>query len=62
MATEIKYTVSENFRTYLSTTGEFVSFGDPNVAFFDTPTSASEALDLLPLTGTYMVATYLIKS
>lgn len=62
MATEIKYTVSENFRTYLSTTGEFVSFEDPNVAFFDTPVSASEALDQLSITGNFMVATYLFKS
>ena len=62
MATEIKYTVSENFRTYLSTTGEFVSFGDPNVAFFNTPVSASEALDQLPITGNFIMTTYLLKS
>jgi hypothetical protein len=62
MATETKYTVSENLRTYLSTTGEFVSFGDPNVAFFDTPTLASEALDQLSITGNFIVTTYLLKS
>jgi len=62
MATEIKYTVSQQLRSYLSTTGEFVSFNNPNVAFFDTPVSASEALNQLPITGDYIVTTYLIKS
>ena len=62
MATEIKYTISENFRTYLSTTGEFVSFGDPNIAFFNTTVLALEALDQLSITGDFIVATYLLKS
>jgi len=62
MATEIKYTISNNFRSYLSTEGEFIPFNSSNVAFFDTPISASEALDQLPITGTYLVASYLLKS
>lgn len=62
MATEIKYTISNNFRSYLSTEGEFIPFNSSNVAFFDTPVSASEALDQLPITGNFIVTTYLLKS
>ena len=62
MATEIKYTVSQQLRAYLSTDGDFVPFNNPNVAFFDTPISASLALDQLPITGNFMVATHLFKS
>ena len=62
MATEIKYIVSFQNRMFLSTNGDLIQSGDPNIAYFSTIDLASSSIDSALPNDDYTITTLVIKS